>query len=313
MKKAKKMTLRQEKKRLENTAIWGPGGATHFFCKADLDKEENGDREQGYFTFSERSNKMRCTTQNFYRTRDLLGKGGRRALGGGEQCKANIGEQHNHRPLSVGERDYALFRQKTRIMITEQTEQMTNADILARMDDLKTGFNSIISLTDTRLLYKSMVGVLTYCNNSKIANKNKKRLEIGMDESITIPQTTTPIAAKRIKRKRPVLYDSSSSSDLSSSALYESSSSSSDSSEGSIVGHELMASHFNQEEPTFEVVRMVKGRPSEIEEEAQSVTKFNDPSGGEVWVANYPSWLSQRRGANCALYKLPAPLHNDND
>ena len=46
-----------------------------------------------------------------------------------------------------------------------------------------------------------------------------------------------------------------------------------------------------------EVVRMVKGRPSEIEAEVAIFRKVDLPSGGVVILANYPAWLSERRGA----------------
>ena len=42
---------------------------------------------------------------------------------------------------------------------------------------------------------------------------------------------------------------------------------------------------------------MVKGRPSEIEAEAATFQKVDLPTGGAVILANYPAWLSERRGA----------------
>ena len=51
-----------------------------------------------------------------------------------------------------------------------------------------------------------------------------------------------------------------------------------------------------------EVVRMVKGRPSEIEAEVAIFRKVDLPSGGVVILANYPAWLSERCGADFAVY-----------
>ena len=47
-----------------------------------------------------------------------------------------------------------------------------------------------------------------------------------------------------------------------------------------------------------EVVRIIKGRPSEIEAEAATFQKVDLPSGGAVILANYPAWLSERRKAD---------------
>ena len=76
--------------------FWGLEERHIFSCKAESEEEENseGHQEAAYFTFSQRSNTIRCTTGTFYRTRYLLGKGA-----GEGQCKARIGQKHSHRPL----------------------------------------------------------------------------------------------------------------------------------------------------------------------------------------------------------------------
>ena len=69
----------------------------------------------------------------------------------------------------------------------------------------------------------------------------------------------------------------------------------------SIVGWEMMTRKIIPADPMSaygEVVRIIKGRPSEIEAEAATFQKVDLPSDGAVILANYPAWLSQRRGAD---------------
>ena len=99
---------------------------------------------------------------------------GRETCWGREREEENArreSEKNSHRPLSIGERDYDVFRQEARMMIAENSEQMKTAEIVALFDNLKTEFNPIFSATDTFLLCKSMVGPLSFCSERKTARQ----------------------------------------------------------------------------------------------------------------------------------------------
>ena len=99
--------------------------------------------------------------------------------------------------------------------------------------------------------------------------------------------------------------------------MYESSSTLS-SSEESIVRWEMMTRQIIPAVPmaTYgEVVRMVKGRPSEIDTEAATFQKVDLPSGGTVILANYPLGTSnetsdEEYSATTQKYRrLSSPSH----
>ena len=51
------------------------------------------------------------------------------------ECKAGLEEQHSHRPIMTGERDYVLMRQEARMRIAAIKGEMKTAEIVALLGD----------------------------------------------------------------------------------------------------------------------------------------------------------------------------------
>ena len=153
------------------------------------------------------------------------------------------------------------------------------------MDTISTTTSSTSNANESEQVQPEEIDEHHYTNTTTISSSDDDDLPV------------TPI--KRCRKRQPK-YESSSST-----------SSPSFSSEELIIGYEMISTQYISADPmtTYgELVRTVKGRPSEIEAEAANFRTVDHPCGGVTLWATYPAWLAERRGADFAVYKIHPPL-----